>query len=616
MDQNDVIQYIQHQFGIQPNYQLARQWNACVFSSPLSGRWFALLIQPQGSVRSCYLELNCGDKLIVQYQKRLSLQAPKRMKKSGWARITIGEQTPQEDLQRLLEEVFKKSLHQEDDSPRSEQLIYVPPVKQRTVYRDQPLNFSKRTVPFEKKTRIPKEILKMNGLYDYTLPPLIGRAKNFYVQGQAMADYRDDYQYYGKFERYFPVYHEMTTAQLRGYFTWRARVRDGKFTKAPTSFAYVYLYELLNKIGVSSPVDGYQKMIAFRDGYAEFMDCKMQEYLKQWLQDYVVYYQLGDEYVKETFGEELNQNELYNDLTTPDEVAAEQIMTDLEKLSSYSLSHCPLMERDPELLAAIVKACWQRLGTIKDEDFYKNYLGWQGKMTRQPFANAVFYDQKSKQTFDYSLDEFLTYHYQFGKWTYPYYVSAKRQKQKIGSLLHEIDRLVRQTFHLGRQLKPRPLREKLLVEIQPAINAAQQQITEARRPKIEINLGHLDKIREDASETRESLLTDEERAAEQEEEISQVEKEPKKTSEETLEEDQVNNDLGLSKDELYLLRCLLDHASWQVYFKEHHLMVSVIVDEVNEKLFDEIGDTVIEFDDQDQPQLIDDYREDIEELIG
>ena len=44
-------------------------------------------------------------------------------------------------------------------------------------------------------------------------------------------------------------------------------------------------------------------------------------------------------------------------------------------------------------------------------------------------------------------------------------------------------------------------------------------------------------------------------------------------------------------------------------------MVNIVVDSINDKLFDEIGDTVIEFNDQDQPQLIEDYREDVNELI-
>ena len=49
--------------------------------------------------------------------------------------------------------------------------------------------------------------------------------------------------------------------------------------------------------------------------------------------------------------------------------------------------------------------------------------------------------------------------------------------------------------------------------------------------------------------------------------------------------------------------------------QKHHLMVSILADNINEKLFDEIGDSVIEFNEQDQPQIIEDYQEDLKELF-
>ena len=42
--------------------------------------------------------------------------------------------------------------------------------------------------------------------------------------------------------------------------------------------------------------------------------------------------------------------------------------------------------------------------------------------------------------------------------------------------------------------------------------------------------------------------------------------------------------------------------------------LDMLVDSINEALFDEIGDTVIEFG-ESGPRLIEDYREDVEGLI-
>ena len=43
-------------------------------------------------------------------------------------------------------------------------------------------------------------------------------------------------------------------------------------------------------------------------------------------------------------------------------------------------------------------------------------------------------------------------------------------------------------------------------------------------------------------------------------------------------------------------------------------MTAVVVDNINERLFDEIGDNVIEFI-NDVPTIIEDYQEDIEDMF-
>ena len=45
------------------------------------------------------------------------------------------------------------------------------------------------------------------------------------------------------------------------------------------------------------------------------------------------------------------------------------------------------------------------------------------------------------------------------------------------------------------------------------------------------------------------------------------------------------------------------------------VMLNLMVDSVNEKLYDEIGDAVIEFD-GDTPQLVEDYRDDVAALLA
>ena len=57
------------------------------------------------------------------------------------------------------------------------------------------------------------------------------------------------------------------------------------------SFAFLYIYELINQVGVTDPLDGYQKLKAFRDSYGQ-LDEGILSYLRKWMTDYVVYYEL------------------------------------------------------------------------------------------------------------------------------------------------------------------------------------------------------------------------------------------------------------------------------------------------------------------------------------
>lgn len=72
----------------------------------------------------------------------------------------------------------------------------------------------------------------------------------------------------------------------------------------------------------------------------------------------------------------------------------------------------------------------------------------------------------------------------------------------------------------------------------------------------------------------------------------------------------------LNADERYLLTALLTGQPWADYLKKRHLMVSILADQINADLFDVIGDDVIEFDKDDRPGVIADYRPDLEDMFS
>ncbi|WP_275452800.1 tellurite resistance TerB C-terminal domain-containing protein, partial [Lactobacillus delbrueckii] len=140
---------------------------------------------------------------------------------------------------------------------------------------------------------------------------------------------------------------------------------------------------------------------------------------------------------------------------------------------------------------------------------------------------------------------------------------------------------------------------------------------------VKINLASLDQIRSDAAETKESLLTEEERQLEAEEAERITSESNKQVSESSAAEEKMTKDidetaasgLGLDENEEQLLLTLFSGQPYQDFLRQRHLLLSVVVDQINEKIFDEIGDAVIDCDGQ-KAEIVEDYRSDLADLLG
>ena len=125
------------------------------------------------------------------------------------------------------------------------------------IYADEPILKTGRQM----QNFLPDQYRKMREISRWQEDPKGGagrwlsEAELFYRQGLLMADFEDDCPYNGTFKSYFPTYNAMSDRQLRGYFTWRAQVRRGNIEETSTSFAFLYLYELI--CGTKTSNDSY-----------------------------------------------------------------------------------------------------------------------------------------------------------------------------------------------------------------------------------------------------------------------------------------------------------------------------------------------------------------------
>lgn len=84
-----------------------------------------------------------------------------------------------------------------------------------------------------------------------------------------------------------PTYDAMTYAQRQWYFYWRGQVRGENYIDTDLSYIFVYIYELINTIGVVNAKDGFEKLWRLWMAYQERFP-RLNVYLADWLLDYLL----------------------------------------------------------------------------------------------------------------------------------------------------------------------------------------------------------------------------------------------------------------------------------------------------------------------------------------
>lgn len=551
------------------------------------------------------------------------------------------------------------------------------------VYADEPILKTGRQM----QNFLPDQYRKMREISRWQEDPKGGagrwlsEAELFYRQGLLMADFEDDCPYNGTFKSYFPTYNAMSDRQLRGYFTWRAQVRCGTVEETSTSFAFLYLYELICGIGVDDPLDGFNKIKAFWDVYRAF-EPGIDRFARVWLQDYAVFHGLDPKLLRDSktvmFDNALIElRRAARDLVPapapsgqtpkrrktseptlplpPDEVREERLMAAINALSTYNLSNSRLDRSHHRDLRHVACAVYVRMAryydTHRKTGIVASLFGEETAMPYTMFASAVFFAPERHEDCEYRLNPIHIYRCQNGFWECMRIHGSRQKSSKLGEMMRACDQRLRLALDPAHPLKEEKVPKYLAKIIDDEIVAWLSWDAAHQPVKIDIDLSQLGHIRSAAAQTREALLIDEERedgaSAEAEAADSgQPEAEPVTdaiveavvtpirqdlTDEPTISTEQfgvvapllaptpafaaaapadATNELAPAANAY--LSALLEHNAVQA---ESAVVQSgqsedMLVDSINEALFDLVGDTVIEFS-AAGPQIIEDYKADV-----
>lgn len=551
------------------------------------------------------------------------------------------------------------------------------------VYADEPILKTGRQM----QNFLPDQYRKMREISRWQDDPKGGagrwlsEAELFYRQGLLMADFEDDCPYNGTFKSYFPTYNAMSDRQLRGYFTWRAQVRRGTVEETSTSFAFLYLYELICGIGVDDPLDGFNKIKAFWDAYRAF-EPGIDRFARVWLQDYAVFHGLDPKLLRDSktvmFDNALIElRRAARDLSPvpapsaqvpkrrktseptlplpPDEAGEERLMTAINALSTYNLNNSRLDRSHHRDLRHVTCAVYVRMAryydTHRKTGIVASLFGEETAMPYTMFASAVFFAPERHEDCEYRLDPIHIYRCQNGFWECMRIHGSRQKSSKLGEMMRACDQRLRLALDPTHPLKEEKVPKYLAKIIDDEIVSWLSWYAAHQPVKIDIDLSQLGHIRSVAAQTREALLIDEEREDDVsvEAEVTIIEQPntesvPGMTAEPgemTIRQDEPDEptvsteEFGVVAPLLVsapapvtpaptdaatelapaadvFLRALLEQNAAQATsaVAQSGQSEDMLVDSINEALFDLVGDTVIEFG-AAGPHIIEDYEADV-----
>lgn len=445
------------------------------------------------------------------------------------------------------------------------------------------------------------------------------RSALFVKQAKLLASYEDDYVHEASVLHYYPTYQSLTDPELRGYFTWRAALRRGDLQKTHLTYAFLYVYELLNRIGTDTPEEGYRQLLGFRDQYGP-LDHRILPYLNRWLSDYIVYNRLDPALLADS--QEIRR---HNSVAVFANIPASSDEALLEALKTLAPGWLKRSKFYRENTADMNTVLLRVLRKVSDHyasgkrPMDEQFCGRRAVMPLRLFDGAIFYNKPQQKTFTYQPDASRIFRCKNGVWNVEQNLLPENGCQRLEDLVKTVDAIMRPQWGSKHPIQSPPVMkwlERIIeTEISTLLEARQAEAAAkkaAEENRIRFDFSRLDAIRQDAAITRDKLIVDEELEelpAEESPTIPAVLPEVPATSPEA---ELSGPECPLPPPEYRLLQCLL-YGGPLDWVRREGLMLSVLADSINDLLFDTFSDTVLTSG--EPPEVIEDYIDELKEMV-
>lgn len=461
--------------------------------------------------------------------------------------------------------------------------------------------------------------------------------KLFYLQGTFMDDYVDNYDINVPCNKNNPVYNNLTIYQLRSYFSWRTLIRNKLYKQTEQSYVFLYIYELLNKIGVKNEIDGLNKIIDLWQNYRAF-DNSFDKYLSNWVKDYYIINRINIDFnlIEEEFPIKNNDN-----LENISEILIgnyENKLEFLDSISNYHILKSKIMEHKYSfLINLVIPEIFKNL----DKYFSENNLSFVnitfGKFKKKywhVYENAIYFNNKLESDFVFKFKNLETYYRKGNNYYKETFELSQYSKCIVGYILKNIEITLRECLKFSKNLKVNisSLDElssnaelysvvtdkkfnmiinntikKYLIEHKTEINNI---ITKEKKEEIVIDANKFNEIRKSSSRIQEKLIVEEENYLEKEE---QIEIEIINSSQDIFK-NLIDN---LNTVELDFLKKIVNNEPRNNlidYSKQNNILFEIMIENINKVALETIGDNLIE-DNSDEIIIYAEYIDSLKEKL-
>lgn len=482
----------------------------------------------------------------------------------------------------------------------------------------------------------------------------------FFQQAKFMVDVEDDYpQVIAPVFFYSWDYESLRPPELRTYFTWRTKIRKGEYPKIFSGYLLIYTAELINLVGFDSVLDAYSKLKKILEVYwNDIEEVYFRQILSLALKDFMINYSISvsyDEFLPQILS--ASDWEIYQARIKIAQGNYHGLLTYLDKQASYKVKKSKFYEsKYGYLIEEVIPTVFEQLSRYFAEhnaDFKSLVLGKIHTISDYSlFRQLPYVEQRENYQNKIDFSPIEQYTFEKGICSKKLFLESPNLRIIMGIILKAIEIRIREKTNykrkltlnlndLGKIVTPRkvllPLVEdnSFLETINQAVDLfliekskqikAEELIR--KRQSVVIDKESFQSIRASSIRIQERLLTEEEKtdSSVQMEDTSSSFQTTVEVSSSLIPEQDSTVEMGmdllvchLTSFEKEIVVNILQHAprsKLEAIAKKEARLLEVILEDINLKALDYIGDNLIE-DLGNQINIYEDYLGELEEILN